>query len=129
LFRELRYADFPIQERKVSCFGNSATRISRNSVTPPKELYERIHSCSLHIDIKNGKIWIQHNGTEDHIAYDLVAKGVLRILSTRDFIFHQLIVQYKKNRYPVKIQLTMVIATFKIKKLNFLLKPKCIGLC
>jgi len=37
---------------------------------------ERIHSCSLHIDIKNGKIWIQHNGTEDHIAYDLVAKGV-----------------------------------------------------
>jgi len=36
----------------------------------------RIHSCFLHLDIKEGKIWIQHNGTEDHIAYDLVAKGV-----------------------------------------------------
>jgi hypothetical protein len=29
-----------------------------------------IHSCFLHIDIKNGKIWIQHNGTEDDIADD-----------------------------------------------------------
>jgi hypothetical protein len=37
---------------------------------------ERIHGCSLHLDIKDGKIWIQHNGTEDHIADDLVAKGV-----------------------------------------------------
>jgi len=37
---------------------------------------KRIHSCFLHFDIKDGKIWIQHNGTEDHIAYDLVAKGV-----------------------------------------------------
>jgi hypothetical protein len=27
-------------------------------------------------DIKNGKIWIQHNGTEDPIASQLVAKGV-----------------------------------------------------
>lgn len=38
--------------------------------------HERIHSCFLHIDIKNGKIWIQHNGTEDQIASQLVAKGV-----------------------------------------------------
>jgi hypothetical protein len=35
-----------------------------------------IHSCFLHIDIKNGKIWIQHNGTEDDIAQDFVTKGV-----------------------------------------------------
>lgn len=35
-----------------------------------------IHSGFLHIDIKNGKIWIQHNGTEDDIAYQLVTKGV-----------------------------------------------------
>jgi hypothetical protein len=37
---------------------------------------KRIHSCFLHLDIKDGKVWIQHNGTEDHIAYDLVAKGI-----------------------------------------------------
>jgi hypothetical protein len=37
---------------------------------------QRIHGCSLHIDIKEGKIWIQHNGTENHIAQELVALGV-----------------------------------------------------
>jgi hypothetical protein len=37
---------------------------------------QRIHGCSLHIDIKDGKIWIQHNGTESHPAQKLVALGV-----------------------------------------------------
>ncbi len=37
---------------------------------------QRIHGCNLHIDIKNGKIWIQHNGTENHIAEELMALGV-----------------------------------------------------
>ncbi|MCP4344773.1 MAG: XisI protein [Desulfobacterales bacterium] len=36
----------------------------------------RIMGCYLHIDIKNGKIWIQHNGTEDDIAEELVKSGV-----------------------------------------------------
>ena len=40
--------------------------------------YERIRGCVLQIDLKNGKIWIQHNGSEDHIAEYLVAKGVSR---------------------------------------------------
>lgn len=30
----------------------------------------------LHIDIKDGKIWIQHNGTERRIAQDLLELGV-----------------------------------------------------
>ena len=38
--------------------------------------YERIHGCLFHIDIKDGKIWIQHDGTEEGIAYRLVARGV-----------------------------------------------------
>ena len=25
----------------------------------------RVYGCSLHIDIKNNKVWIQHNGTKD----------------------------------------------------------------
>ena len=37
---------------------------------------QRVHGCSLHIDIKNGKIWLQYNGTENHIAQELVALGV-----------------------------------------------------
>jgi len=36
----------------------------------------RIYGCVLHIDIIDDKIWIQHNGTEAHIAYELAAKGV-----------------------------------------------------
>jgi hypothetical protein len=35
-----------------------------------------IHSCILHIDIKDNKIWIQWNGTEDDIAADFVEQGV-----------------------------------------------------
>lgn len=35
-----------------------------------------VHSCIIHIDIKDGKIWLQWNGTEDDIAANLVAAGV-----------------------------------------------------
>ncbi|MBH8572941.1 XisI protein [Nostocaceae cyanobacterium CENA369] len=37
-----------------------------------------VHSCIIHIDIKGGKIWLQWNGTEDDIAANLVAEGVLK---------------------------------------------------
>ena len=36
----------------------------------------RILGCFLHIDIKNKKVWIQHNGLEDDIAQELVRLGV-----------------------------------------------------
>ncbi|WP_229424134.1 XisI protein [Moorena producens] len=36
----------------------------------------RTHGCSLHLDIKNGKIWIQHDGTEIGIATQLLELGV-----------------------------------------------------
>jgi hypothetical protein len=35
-----------------------------------------IHSCVIHLDIKNEKVWIQWNGTEKDIASELVALGV-----------------------------------------------------
>ena len=38
----------------------------------------RIHGCPMHIDIKNNKIWIQHNGTEIDIGEELVEMGVAR---------------------------------------------------
>lgn len=37
---------------------------------------ERVHGCVVHIDIKNGKIWIQHDGTEEGVANRLVEAGV-----------------------------------------------------
>jgi hypothetical protein len=36
----------------------------------------RIYGCILHLDLKNDKIWIQHDGTEDGIANELIARGV-----------------------------------------------------
>jgi hypothetical protein len=36
----------------------------------------RDYGCLLHLDIKNGKIWIQYDGTEGGIAYQLVELGV-----------------------------------------------------
>lgn len=36
----------------------------------------RVHGCLVHINIVNGKIWIQRDGTEDGIATDLEEYGV-----------------------------------------------------
>ncbi len=36
----------------------------------------RVYGCSMHLDIKNGKIWIQINNTELDIGQALVGKGV-----------------------------------------------------
>lgn len=41
-----------------------------------KDNNTRIYGCALHVDIIDGKIWVQHDGTEDAIADTLVAKGV-----------------------------------------------------
>jgi hypothetical protein len=36
----------------------------------------RIYGCVLHLDIKEQKIWIQHNGTELDIAQELVKLSI-----------------------------------------------------
>lgn len=38
----------------------------------------RIHGSVLHIDIRNGKVWIQHDGTEAGVAEELVRAGIPR---------------------------------------------------
>ena len=40
------------------------------------EELKRVYSCFIHIDIKDGKIWIQRNMTELDIAEELVEMGV-----------------------------------------------------
>ena len=37
---------------------------------------KRVHGCLLHIEIINGKVWIQRDGTEHGIAKDLVRAGI-----------------------------------------------------
>jgi len=38
----------------------------------------RVHGSVIHLDIINGKIWIQHDGTNRPIAEALVAAGIPR---------------------------------------------------
>jgi hypothetical protein len=42
----------------------------------PEDNSRRNYGCVLHLDIKDGKIWIQHDGTEEGIAKALVELGV-----------------------------------------------------
>ncbi len=37
---------------------------------------KRIHQCAAHVEIIDGKIWIQHDGTEDGLARHLENSGV-----------------------------------------------------
>ncbi len=41
-----------------------------------KDSSTRIYGCVIHVDIKDGKIWVQHDGTEEAIADQLVALAV-----------------------------------------------------
>ena len=36
----------------------------------------RVYRCVIHIDIKDGKIWIQHDGTEGCVASELLVQGI-----------------------------------------------------
>ncbi len=36
----------------------------------------RTHGCIIHLDIINGKVWIQRDGTEDGVAVELEAAGI-----------------------------------------------------
>jgi hypothetical protein len=36
----------------------------------------RVHGCLIHLDIINGKIWVQRDETEDGVTRELVAAGI-----------------------------------------------------
>ena len=40
------------------------------------ERQRRVYGCLIHIDIQDGKIWIQYDGTEVGVANELVEAGV-----------------------------------------------------
>jgi hypothetical protein len=39
---------------------------------------KRIYNCFIHLDIKDGKVWIQRNMTEADLAQELLEAGVPR---------------------------------------------------
>jgi hypothetical protein len=39
---------------------------------------KRVHGCLIHVDIINGKLWIQRDGTEQGITADLVKAGIAK---------------------------------------------------
>ncbi len=38
----------------------------------------RHHCCLIHIEIRDGKIWVQQDGTEDGVATELVEAGIAK---------------------------------------------------
>ena len=40
------------------------------------EKNRRVYGVAIHIDIKNGKVWLQHNGTEAELGEELAEMGI-----------------------------------------------------
>jgi hypothetical protein len=57
-------------------------------VDPERDHYEvmhvgwdgvrRVHGCVIHIDIRDGKVWVQYDGTSRGVAGELVEAGIPR---------------------------------------------------
>ena len=71
------YAAIPIANGKIDCY----------TVFDPKQDHymvmnvgwdghRRVYGCVLHLDIKEGKIWVEQNMTEMRVAQELVEQGV-----------------------------------------------------
>jgi hypothetical protein len=41
-----------------------------------REGLRRVHGCLVHVDIHEGKLWVQRDGTEHGVARDLLEAGV-----------------------------------------------------
>lgn len=41
-----------------------------------REKVRRVYSCLIHVDIIEGKVWIQRDGTEEGIANELIKAGI-----------------------------------------------------
>ena len=71
-YASVRYANLDAVNEVVADKENHRYQV----VTIGWDGYKRVHSCPLHFDIIEGKIWIQQDQTEYGIANDLVDMGV-----------------------------------------------------
>lgn len=37
---------------------------------------QRVHGSAIHIDLRDGKVWVEHDGTKDGIVDELIAAGI-----------------------------------------------------
>ncbi|MBD2206450.1 XisI protein [Calothrix sp. FACHB-1219] len=71
------YASVPIANGEVDCQLIFDTERDRYQIMSVGWVgHRRVHGCVLHLDIIDGKIWVQHNSTEIQIAQELVAMGI-----------------------------------------------------
>jgi XisI protein len=69
----IEYANGDIDNELV--FDESSDRYAVISVGWTNEP-RRSHGCLLHLDIVDGKVWIQRDGTEDGVAPELEKAGI-----------------------------------------------------
>lgn len=71
------YASVPISNGQIDCYTVFDTQQDHYQVMNVGwDGYRRVHGCILHLAIKNGKVWVEHNMTEMRVAQELVARGV-----------------------------------------------------
>ncbi|MEM9542036.1 MAG: XisI protein [Cyanobacteria bacterium P01_E01_bin.42] len=50
--------------------------VGREKINHRSTATKRVHGCLIHVDIIDGKIWIQRDGTEEGVASELLNAGV-----------------------------------------------------
>jgi ketopantoate reductase len=84
-YREIIKQLLPTYAQFKPSYGEIDTEVIFDEVRDHYELMHvgwkgatRIHGSVIHIDIRQGKVWIQHDGTERGIAEELVESGIPR---------------------------------------------------
>ena len=71
------YATIPIANGNIDCYTVFDRQQNHYQVINVGwDGYRRVYGCVLHLDIKDGKIWIEQNMTEMRIAQELVDSGI-----------------------------------------------------
>jgi len=69
---EIAYANVQVKNRRI--FDRETDRYIILSEGWDRQ--QHLHSCLLHLEIINGKVWIQLDNTEDGIAEELIQAGI-----------------------------------------------------
>lgn len=73
-YTEIEYAYVDAHNTLVSDEdGDHYLILSMGWETNPKR---RVHGCLIHLDIIDGKVWVQRDGTEDGVAGELEEAGI-----------------------------------------------------
>lgn len=71
------YANIPYSQGEINnCVIVDAERKNFLLMALGWEGHRRVHSCIVHIEIVDDKIWIQRDGIEDSVTQELEAAGI-----------------------------------------------------